>query len=107
MAGTLRTTRYSRMRLATTQRVSDENGNTVTFWGREEAREVPAAVDDDWYEVEKEGERLYDISAKHYGTPLLDWVIAVANDLELPDEEVVPGVRLRIPGSSTIQRLTR
>ena len=42
------------------------------------------------------------IAYVHYRQPALWWVLAAANNIFIPTEEVVPGVELRIPAYQTV-----
>jgi hypothetical protein len=44
------------------------------------------------------------IAYVHYRQPELWWVIATANNIFIPTEEVVPGVEIRIPSYQTVLR---
>ena len=63
---------------------------------------------DDIVHVVSEGERLDLIAVKYYGDPVLWWVIAIVNDIEIPPFGVEPAARLRIPSPTFVtQRLFR
>ena len=68
----------------------------VEFWDLVELPDIPVQPDDQLYTV-KGNDRLDLIANKFYRTPLLKWVIMVANDLEEEPSDVSEGDRIRIP----------
>jgi len=58
---------------------------------------VPRTEMDQFYEVKMGLQRLDLISHRYYGTPFLYWLIALANDIQEPWEELPIGTLLRIP----------
>jgi nucleoid-associated protein YgaU len=48
--------------------------------------------------------RLDQLAREHYGDEALWWVLALRNDLDLPDNEVYPGQRLRVPAPDYVRR---
>ena len=76
-----------------------EIGNTgviVTFLGFFDPPEFPDSVGDIDHTVE-EGERLDTLALDFYDEQELFWVIAVRNDIDLPDAELNAGDRIIIP----------
>lgn len=58
--------------------------------------EIPEQPDDITYRV-KDGERFDLLAQRFYGDPVLWWVIAAANNIELPPFGFHIGATLRIP----------
>jgi hypothetical protein len=81
----------SRMGFATLRNVSN-----VEFWELQEPVSIPVQEDDLMYIVQ-ERDRLDTISQRFYATPYLGWIIAVANEIRLPDVELQRGMEIRIP----------
>lgn len=68
----------------------------VVFWDLFDAPEIPVQPDDETHEVTP-ADRLDTLSLLYYGDGAFEWVIALANDLELAPFGVSPGTTLRIP----------
>jgi hypothetical protein len=81
----------SRLSFSTLRSVSG-----VEFWELQEPVIIPVQDDDLMYIVQ-ERDRLDTISQAFYATPFLGWVIAVANELRIPDIELQRGMEIRIP----------
>lgn len=63
---------------------------------------------DDLIHVVQQSDRIDNIAVKYYGDPVLWWVIAAVNDIELPPFGMEVGARLRIPSPVYVtQRLFR
>lgn len=84
--------------------LTDENGNV--FFETYYVRDIPYGDRDSYHEVTpgEEG-RLDLISFIYYGTPLLWWVIAEANDIVSPLKDIYAGLVLRIPDQTVIFRM--
>lgn len=70
----------------------------VEFWDTVDLPDIPIQTDDLTYTVNAV-DRPDMLAYKFYGTPVLWWVIAKANDLELFPTELYEGQQLRIPAS--------
>jgi len=79
--------------------VADES--TVTFLNMMTPDQLPES-DGDVEHVVTKGDRLDKLARKHYGTELLWWAIAVRNDLDLPDAQMVVGRKLVIPDADLV-----
>ena len=63
---------------------------------------------DDIVHVVQESQRIDALATLYYGDPVLWWVIAAVNDVELPPFGLEIGARLRIPSPTFVtQRLFR
>lgn len=103
MARRLTVNQFSRLKFSVSESEFDTNKDaTVLFWGLEDIPEVEEQTGDTVYEV-KDGDRLDQLSFRFYGTSALDWVIAVANNLDQPDIQLVPGLTIRIPDSQFVR----
>ena len=88
---------FSRLKFATSESHFDSDKDaTVLFWGLEDIPEITEQTGDVVYQV-NDGDRLDQLSFRFYGISSLDWVIAVANNLDQPDVQLVPGLTIRIP----------
>ena len=97
MADTLTIVRNSRLRFADLVSVDD-----TVFWDVLDLPEVPVQQDDITYEVIG-GDRIDNLANRFYGDPVLWWVIAVANDIELPPFGLHPGARIRVPSPTYVK----
>jgi nucleoid-associated protein YgaU len=70
----------------------------VGFWDVLDLPEIVAQVDDQQYTVVST-DRIDTLAARFYGDPVLWWVIAAANDMELSTVALSSGQVLRIPAS--------
>ncbi len=77
-----------------------EDGST-RFWKPTELPDFTSATDDVTYTV-VEGDRIDLLANTFYGDSRLLWVILWANDMVLPDIELVPGLKLRVPSRSRL-----
>jgi hypothetical protein len=68
----------------------------VEFWDLLDLPTLAARNDDLSYQVQSH-DRIDSIANKFYGDPVLWWVIAVANDMEILPTELNTGDILRIP----------
>lgn len=80
-------------------------GDFVSFFRMREPVEIPESVADDWITA-GDRTRLDLLARERYGSPELWWVIAEANGMDFPVEDVYPGRRIRIPGSEYVRSLT-
>jgi nucleoid-associated protein YgaU len=71
-------------------------GVIVTFLGFFEPPEFPDSDGDIDYTIE-DRDRLDTLAQRVYGDELLWWVIAVRNNIDLPDAELNPGDQIVIP----------
>lgn len=83
----------SRSRLRFAELVAD---GEYEYWDMVELPEIPEQRDDLTYIVSS-NDRIFSLAHRFYGDPVLWWVIAVANDLEILPTELMSGARLRIP----------
>lgn len=67
--------------------------------------EVPPTREDRYYEVRAGLQRLDHIAFEFYGTPRLWWLIALANDIIRPWEELPVGTLLRLPDVNALHAL--
>ena len=80
------------------------NGKRV--WGTWESPKIPNSPFDNYHTVtQMDAGRLDLISYKYYQTPELWWVLATANGLFFPADELVAGMILRIPDLNQITSL--
>jgi hypothetical protein len=96
----------------TTHAYSRFNGQMVfmeggeKFWGTWIAPEVPYSPSDIYHTVTEADESRIDLIAyKYYQTPELWWVIAEANGLMFPCEELAEGTVLRVPDLGNLMTL--
>ena len=75
----------------------------VEFFDVGDIPDIPVQPDD-LVHVVSEGERIDLIANKYYNDSVLWWVVAVANDIELPPFGVNPGQRLRIPSPTFVSQ---
>jgi hypothetical protein len=66
-----------------------------------EPPEIPDLDGDIEHEIVA-GERLEGLAYRYYNEPLLWWVIALRNDMDLPDVEAVPGKMVTVPDPSWV-----
>lgn len=99
--------RYVNTDLFTVDRARLEPGQSgsVSFWGSF----VPAVIkesDADLFITSKESDigRLDLLAYKHYGSPALWWVIALANDIFDPVYGPEPGTILRLPQNPLLEQ---
>ena len=83
----------TRSRLRFAELVSSDG---VTFWNALDPPTIPQQTDDLKYTV-RSSDRIDRIAYKFYGDPVLWWVIALANDLELLPTALFLGQVLTIP----------
>lgn len=68
-----------------------------------EIKEIPVRSSDRYHRVmSHEGERLDLIAHEYYKNPLLWWVLAQANNIYNPLENIAPGTLLRIPSLESL-----
>lgn len=68
----------------------------VTFWDVVDLPTIVSQPDDLTYQV-MSPDRIDTIASKFYGDPVLWWVVALANDMELLPDALYAGQILRIP----------
>lgn len=74
------------------------------FWDLLQLPQIRPQPDDIFY-TPKDHERIDLLAYKFYGDPILWWVLAVANDLELLPTDLNSGVTLRVPSLRYVQLL--
>ena len=82
---------HSRLRLG-----EFTSSDGVEFWDVLDLPTIPVQTDDLQYTV-LSSDRIDRIAYKFYGDPVLWWVVALANDLELLPTALYGGQLLRIP----------
>lgn len=71
--------------------------------GTRDVTDIPKSTYDSYHKVNAyEACRLDLIAYKYYNNQLLWWIIAQANDIHDPFNDVVPGMVLRIPNLTTL-----
>ena len=95
---------YCKPQSLDTVKGSLNNKRRTDYWGLYISPEIPAS-DGDALHIVSARERIDSISVKYYGTPMLWWVIADRNNLDLPQAELRQGMRLIIPASSVIDSI--
>lgn len=74
-----------------------------TFLSTREIVDIPVNANDKYHTVEShETTRLDLIAAKYYRNPLMWWIIAQANNIYDPFEEIEAGTLLRIPALESL-----
>jgi hypothetical protein len=68
----------------------------VVFWDLAVLPEIPEQSDDLLYQV-RETDRIDRLATRFYGSPVLWWVIAVANDMEILPTDLDAADFIRIP----------
>ena len=76
----------------------------IEFWSVLDLPVIPNNADDLTYTV-LTGDRIDQLAYQHYGDPVLWWVIARANDLELLPTELYAGQKLRIPSPTYVSQV--
>ena len=80
--------------------------NGVKFWGTWRPKDIPFSPMDIYHTVKPEDARRIDlISYRYYRTPELWWVIAAANLIFFPAEELVEGLVIRVPEYNSLVTL--
>ena len=72
------------------------------FWDMLEFPTFPERPDDTVYRV-RGGDRMDLIASNVYGDPILWWVIAVVNDLDLVPTDLKEGSILKIPSADAVR----
>lgn len=76
------------------------------FWGTWEPVSIPQSASDRYVTVtDATAGRLDLLSYEAYGTPELWWVIAEANLIFFPPEQLVSGSTIRVPSATTVATL--
>jgi hypothetical protein len=73
------------------------------FWSEFRPPAFDPASDDTFYEV-KENDRIDLLAFQFYGDDRLKWVLLVANNITLPEVELVPGLSLRVPSKRQLSQ---
>jgi hypothetical protein len=76
----------------------------VEFWDMLDLPVIPIQPDDIQYQVQTQ-DRIDSLAFKFYGDPVLWWVIAYVNKLELVPNDLNVGAELRIPSPSYVQNV--
>ena len=74
------------------------------FWDLLQLPTIPPQPDDVYYTV-LGPDRIDTIANKFYGNPILWWVLALANSLELIPSDISPGAVLRVPSARFVQKV--
>jgi nucleoid-associated protein YgaU len=101
MAATVR--KRSRLRFYDLVFVEGTDGAEYEFWDQNELPEIPVGNDDTKVRV-KSTDRLDLLAYQFYGDPILWWVIAAANDIELAQTQLNEGDVIRIPSPNYVQQ---
>jgi hypothetical protein len=75
-----------------------------TFWDLLELPEIQPQPDDTFYQVQGT-DRIDSLAYQFYGDPVLWWVIAAANDMELLPSDMNVGDLLRIPSQRYVLQI--
>ena len=75
----------------------------VTFWDTLDLPTIPVNADDLFYTV-MTGDRIDTIATKFYGDPVLWWVVAAANDMEIIPTALNEGTQIRIPSPTYVNQ---
>jgi nucleoid-associated protein YgaU len=78
--------------------------DNVEFWDVLDLPTIPVNADDLFYTVIT-GDRIDTIAAKFYGDPVLWWVIAAANDMEIIPTDLNEGTQIRIPSPTYVNQV--
>lgn len=95
----VRLQRSSRLRFGDLLNVDD-----VEFWDILDLPVLPVSPDDLFYTV-LTGDRIDTIATKFYGDPVLWWVLAVANDMELLPSDLSAGEQIRVPSPTFVSQV--
>lgn len=88
---------FSWLKYATQEFIYDSDvGSSVLFFGMADLPTIEIKDSEIEYIVEKK-DRIDTIAHKFYGNAALWWVIALRNEMGLPDEEIYEGARIVIP----------
>jgi nucleoid-associated protein YgaU len=74
------------------------------FWDLLQLPDIPPQPDDTFYTV-LGTDRIDTLANKFYGNPILWWVLALANDLELLPTDLNVGSVLRVPSQRYVQKV--
>lgn len=78
----------------------------VEFWNRVDFPELTVQPDDEFVTVTPRT-RLDDLAQRRYGDPMLDWIIAIANDMEILPTDLTIGSVIRLPSARYVRELFR
>lgn len=90
---------YSRLRFSN---LVESDG--YTYWDLFFPPTISVQTDDIQYTVDS-SDRPDLLAYRFYGDPVLWWVIAVANDMDILPTDLKPGAIIRIPSPGTIRQL--
>ena len=84
-------------------KILEDTSTGETLLANREIKDIPYNTSDTYHRVQSNEVCRFDILAhKYYKNPLLWWVIAQANDIYNPFEDIPPGTLLRIPCMETL-----
>jgi len=93
----------SESRYVSTDLLIDPQSSSGVSWDLWKEIEFPVKQDDVTQVIEQgQGYRLDQLANRYYNNPRYWWVLAAANNLLIPDEELTPGTVIRVPSLSTI-----
>lgn len=74
----------------------------TSFFAHVPLPEIPVSGDDRWVELDGR-ERLDQLADRFYGNPAYWWLLAHANNLEMPLADLYQGMRLRVPSDRFVR----
>lgn len=77
------------------------NEDVLTFWGMFIPPEIPDSDGDIEHKI-RAGERLDSLAVTYYRDGSLWWVIAVRNNMDLPDAQMVVGRTITVPDPQVV-----
>jgi len=77
------------------------NNALITFWGMMEPPQMDDS-DGDIEHVVRAGERLDALALRYYNDDRLWWVIAIRNNMDLPDAQMVTGQTITVPDPQVV-----
>lgn len=99
MATSVRLQKFSRLRFGNLIEIDG-----VAFWDLLELPDILEQPDDVFHQVTGT-DRIDSLAMLYYGSPVLWWIIAAANDLELLPVDLQTGDILRIPSKRYVQQV--
>lgn len=93
---------FSWVNFSPTDKTVVKNGDSITFLGDFVSPDMPESSGDKEKVIE-DGDRLDRLALESYGEQLLWWVIAVRNNFDLPDANLVVGEKLIIPDPELVK----
>lgn len=101
MITTQRTPRFRRNTILKFGQFYGDTDTEERFWGNFDLPTFEPAADDTFYEV-KMGDRIDLLALQLLGDDRLKWVLMSANNIRLPEVELIPGMQLRIPSKRAL-----